>query len=534
MRNAGDGTPGGSAGRRQRATAPAATGRPAGNGGASLFTPAYRVRHAAGVPSSAAPRAGDADYEITATGQHAAGYRWSELDNPSTSYQQADYSSSRMGPAWDDDLGGGYSWMSDDSAMSGDSAGGSAWPSFDRPDAGGRRLANAIRGFPPVPDEPLPTYPPGPFAAWNRGASDRSDQDRGAAGRNAADFAAPGPYDRARESSSRTLSAATITPDEFDTNHSLPAIKDPVLAKGGGSRSAIDRTTADRTTTRPAGPTGPDRRTRPSDRRAPPARGRSAPSRGTRGAPRASRRSKRQPVRLAIVAAVVIIVAVAAILVITSIGKPASNSGAGNKPHTPGRSTGPTSTATGGKWGHIGTRATDPTPLTVRELFPISFITAGVYFHASITEVGHDCRAALIGGALQAAVKRAGCSQVLRASYVARLDNAMATIGVFNLTTSTAASTAALRLGQSAFVAPVAAKNGVTSKIGQGTGLEEAVVKGHYLVLVWAEKIDLTAPRTSWQRQHLTAFMYSLIQATVNGGLSYRMVNGKPQPGQAH
>jgi hypothetical protein len=519
MRNAGDGTPGGSTGRRQRATAPEATGRPAGNGGASLFTPAYRVRHAAAVPSSNAPRTGDADYGIAAAGQPGTGYRWSELDQPSASYQQAGYSSSRMGSAWDDELaGGGYSWMSNDSAE------GSAWPSYARPDTGGRRLANAIRGFAPVPDEPLPTYPPGPFAAWNRSPSDRSEPDRPGPG-NGSDFDLPGQHARdpsarnpRRESSSRSLSAATITPDEFDTNHGLPAIKDPVLT----ARSAVQRTTTG------GSRTGADHRTGRSSRRAAPARGRSGPSRGTRGTPRTNRRSKRQPVRLAVVAAVVIIAAVAAILVITSIGKPTSNSGAGNKSHTPGRSASPTPTKPGGKWGYIGTRATDPTPLTVHEVFPITFITAGVYFHASITELGHNCRTALIGAALQGAVKKAGCSQVLRASYVARDDNAMATIGVFNLANSTVASSAALHMGQSAFVAPLAAKNGVTSKIGQGTGLEEAVVKGHYLVLVWAEKVDLGSPRTKWQRQRLTAFMNTLIGATANRGLSYRMVDGKP------
>ncbi len=232
--------------------------------------------------------------------------------------------------------------------------------------------------------------------------------------------------------------------------------------------------------------------------------------------------------RLAIGVAVVVVAAVAAILVISSLSKPTSNLGANNKPHTPARSTGPTPTAPADKWGDISTRATDPIPLALRELFPSSFVTGGIYFHATINQQDHNCRSALIGGALQAAVKQAGCSQALRASYVARLDKAMATIGVFNLTSATAASKAAQRMGQSAFVAPLAAKNGLTSKLGQGTGLEEALVKGHYLVLVWAEKIDLTTPSTNWQRQLLTRFMYTLIATTVNRSLSYRMVVGKP------
>src|SRR5215469_926097 len=144
MRNAGDGTPGGSSGRRHRVSAPPAAGRPAGNGGASLFTPAYRVRH-----------------EVAATGQQAGGHRRSELDEPAAPYQQAEYSSGRIGSAWDDDPAGGYSWRSDDGA----------WPGYGQD---GRRIGNAIRGLPPIPDEPLPVYPPGPFAAWNKGTSDRS------------------------------------------------------------------------------------------------------------------------------------------------------------------------------------------------------------------------------------------------------------------------------------------------------------------------------------------------------------------------
>ncbi len=324
-----------------------------------------------------------------------------------------------------------------------------------------------------------------------------------------------------REDSTHILATATITPDEFDTNHSLPAIKDPVLTKGGGASGAADRASA-------AGSRSASRARAAQSRPAAPARGRAQASHGSRRSKRTSKGHKHQPVRLAIGAAAVIIAAVAAILVISSIGKPGT--GANNKPSRPRASTGPTPAGAGGKWGYIGTRQTDPVPLAPRELFPSSFITGGVYYHAAITKEGHNCRSALIGTALQAAVKHANCTQVLRASYVARLQNAMATIGVFNLATSSGASAAALHAGPAEFVAELPAKNGVTSKLGQGSGIEEAVVKGHYLVLAWAEYIDLTAPQTKKQRQHLTGFMNKLIQLTVNNGLSYRMVDGKPAP----
>jgi len=104
----------------------------------------------------------------------------------------------------------------------------------------------------------------------------------------------------------------------------------------------------------------------------------------------------------------------------------------------------------------------------------------------------------------------------------------MATIGVFNLKTAVVASKAATKAGRSQFVAQLPAKTGPTQAIGQGTGLEEALVKGHYLVLIWAEATNLTAPRTSAAREHISAVMSLLITRTVNVSLSTRMVNGRP------
>lgn len=515
MRNAGDGTPGGSTGRRHRVPASAGTARPPGNGGASLFTPAYRVRHA-DTPSS------PADDGFNSQSPRASGtdYRWSELDEPSASYRHTDYGSGAGPSAWaDKDMqGSGYSWLTDDQGA------GSGWPNYSSEGAGAPRRGNAIRGLPPIPDEPLPIYPPGPFAAWNREVSDRRDG-RGSAASAAADrFEPPGRGTRptAPDDSAHMLATATITPDEFDTNHSLPAIKDPVLTQKRSASGVADRGAgvASRSASR-AAPTK-------SRAAAAPARGRAQAGRGGRKS--AKRGSRRWPVRFAIVLATVIIAAVAAILVITSIGKPNTNSNANNKPSRSRVSPSPTPTGPAGKWGYIGTRQTDPVPLTLRELFPSSFVTSRIYYHVAIAQQGRYCGFSLIGTALQAAVKRAHCSQVLRASYVARFQKAMATIGVFNLATSTGARDAAWHAGRAEFVAVLTARNGVTSRLGQGSGLEEAVVKGHYLVLVWAEYIDLTAPTTRHQRQHLTGFMNTLLQLTVNRSLSYRMVDGTPAP----
>ena len=474
MRNAREGTPGGSTGRRQRGPAPAGPSRPAGNGGASLFTPAYRVRHA-DAPGS--------------RGTDRPPSRASDASYGAPSYRQADYGSGSSVSGWaDDPQGGGYSWQAD------------GWPGYGGD--GAPRVANAIRGFPPVPDEPLPIYPPGPFAAWNRGRSDSLEP----SSRNTR-LTAP-------QDSARMLATATITPDEFDTNHSLPAIKDPILTQ---KRTEATPAVAVRSATRAGG-----------SRAAAPPRSRS----GSAGRPskRARKGSKRQPVRLAIGVAAVIIVAVAAILVKTSLGKPGTNSAANNQGGRSQVSTSPTPKNPGGKWEFIGSRQTDPAALQLSELFPYRFVAGGVFYYSTITKLGHDCRAALIGTALQAAVKRSDCSQVLRASYFSRPQNVMATIGVFNLATSADASAAAHKAGPAEFVAVLPGTKGATSRLGQGSGIEEAVVKGHYLVLVWAETVNLTAPQSRKERRRLTGFMATLIHGTINHSLSYRMVDGRPPP----
>jgi hypothetical protein len=470
------------------------------------------VRHPAAVPGAGGqantPRDGGYGYDAS-------------------SYQGADYSDG--GPGYGDLPGGGYSWMTDDADSSGWPVGGlSAYGSA------ARGVSNAIRGFAPVPDEPLPSYPPGPFAAWNRGPT----ASEGGAER--------GPGD-ARDGSSRSLAAATITPDEFDTDYSLPAIKDPLrpsssssssssssAGRGADGRAGAGRRAADAGAAAGQSPAADDRggrgrSGRDAGSRNAGGRGRraaAAPARTGRAKPKSKAKAKHQI--LAIGTAVIVVAAVAAVLVITSLGKTNSPT----KPRgltTPSPKAASTPTAPPGKWGFIGTRTNDTIPLTLHELFPSSFLTGGVYFHVAKMQPGHVCHSALIGTSLQAAVRKGDCIQDMRASYVARLDNAMATIGVYNLSTAADAGKAALKAGTSEFVAQLPSKNGVTSKIGQGTGLEEAIVKGHYLVLVWAEKIDLTAPKTAWQRGRLTRFMNTLLQDTVISPLSFRQVEGKPQ-----
>jgi len=212
------------------------------------------------------------------------------------------------------------------------------------------------------------------------------------------------------------------------------------------------------------------------------------------------------------------------ILVLTSRSSPSV------RPRTGGTATPTASTPAppSGRWEYIGSRTTDSVPLTARELYPDNFTSAGTTYVKVKQDKRGNCGSALIGSGLKAAVRKSGCTQAIRATYVARGAHMMATIGVFNLESADAAGTMAAKAGHFNFVAQLQANAGPASKIGQGTGFEEAIVKGHYLVLVWAEYTNLGAPRNRADRAKLASFMSLLIARTANVGLSYRMAFGKP------
>ncbi len=439
-------------------------------------------------------------------------------DDPEV-YQPSGYSDGSGEPLWpgSSGSGSGYSWTDD-------YEGSEAWPSpapSDRSQYVQAAASRAVRGFPPAPGDPMPAYPPGPFAAWNRGTAGRGTSPRA--------------HGDARDDSP-AAAAATITPDEFDTNHSLPAIKDPILGRTVAG-SAAGRTEPGARTgtalredggrqTQPGPGTGLGRgRSSHGGSRAGggPGRGRSA-----HGGPR-GRGGKHQSAWLAIGAAVVIIAVGALILVLTSSGSstpPAATPKAQSTP-TPVQTS---PTRPGGKWAYIGTRTTDPMPLTAHELFPASFASGGTVYTKVAQRQGTTCRGSIIGGALKTAVRQADCTQAIRATYVSRSAGVMATIGVFNLDSATTADHAATKAGHSSFVAQLQASTGPAKFIGRGTGIEEALVKGHYLILVWAEATNLHTPKNKSDRARLESFMNLLIARTANVSLSYRMVYGQPVP----
>jgi len=499
--------------------------------------------------------------------------------------------------------------------------------------AGGAAGKGPVRGYPPVPGQPPPMYPPGQFAAWNRGQLDRSRAGPpypGQPGPGQSEAARPGsgqPGQGQRHASSPgsiqpasgqsaatqpasgqpggqaswqapvsgTLAASTSgyygrdDGPETEPGYSMLAVSDPAAdvtstqtwravgdgrATGTWMAPARPGTGPDTLRPRQAAPgagstrsdpwvrtgharpqpgldpgpgpvqaapadavtrqaeTAQDPPVKAADRvSASPAR-RSGRSRGgAHTGPHTVQRPRRQrpaSVKLAMAGALLLVVAAASALAYVVLRNPAKprQPAATAAKSTPASTPSPSPSL--GLYGHIGSRKTDPQPLTVAQLFPASFKVSGVTVVRTDSSHGGNCASAVIGSSLQSAVGAAGCDQVVRATYLSTSQKMMGTIGVLNLSSGNAAKTAARSAGATDFIEQLAAHQGPSSKIGKGTGIEEAAAKGHYLILIWAEFTSLRKPTTAQQRAELEQFMTQLLEKTANVSLTNRMLNGTP------
>jgi hypothetical protein len=538
----------------------------------------------------------------------------------------------------------------DRSATGGRSSGSTGWYGSA---AGGAAGKGPVRGYPPTPGQPPPMYPPGEFAAWNRGPG-RAGESRpvpgspggsqpgrarsgphtgplatgavpsggagpehpgppGASGRVARDVAAsaagrpefaPPTWQAGAADSPEAKSRyyPQDTGSDAEPGYSMLAVSDPAAdvtstqtwqAAGDGRATGIwtaparfgsgpeaDPDLGDR------GPAMPDARSMPErerysdreetaagpgrrdsaghqraaaaqagtasglagDRAAEPGRrtghGHSGAHTSPHQLPRDRRRGRadeaKRPagtkprrkhpasVKVAMATALVLVLAAAAALsyaVLRGSGTPKAGAAAGKSATT---SVSAAASPSLGPYGHISSRKTDPTPLTVAQLFPATFTVGGTSVVQTATASNKNCTAQLVGSGIQGAIGSAGCSQVIRATYLSSSQGLMGTIGVLNLSTANGAATAVRSADASDFISQLTAKNGPTSKIGQGTGIEEAAAKGHYLILIWAEFTSLRKPRTSAGRAMIEQFMTELLENTANVSLANRFMSGAP------
>jgi hypothetical protein len=286
----------------------------------------------------------------------------------------------------------------------------------------------------------------------------------------------------------------------------------------------------------PGGRTGAGTAPTPAGR----AGGRAEPphdSAATAGRPSARRaqaaraRRRKRSIRLVLGSAVIIAVLAATAFVVTG-GLSGSHQAADTSPQASPSSSPtapPSPTPALGRWGHIATRSDDSVPLTLAELFPAKFTASSSSYTRTVRRSGSKCVRSVIGSKLQSAIGKAKCTQVMRASYLSANRKLMGTIGVLNLVSVTATERAGKAAGGGDFIAQLAAAKGPTHRLTKGTGLEETEIKGHYLVLVWAEYASLKAPKTKGQRLALETFCNRVIQNTANLSLASREITGKPR-----
>jgi len=181
-----------------------------------------------------------------------------------------------------------------------------------------------------------------------------------------------------------------------------------------------------------------------------------------------------------------------------------------------------------GTWKHIESRSLDPVRLTVGQLFPARFAREGASGTLAVSKSGAQCSREVFGTKLAAAIRKAKCTQVLRASYLSTDRKIMATVGVLNLVDVTAAEKAGKAAGATEFIKQLPSRHGPTRNLAKGTGIEVAEVKGHYLILIWTEFANLHSPSGKSQRKELESFSQGLVAGTANVSLSNRMVTGHP------
>ncbi len=240
-----------------------------------------------------------------------------------------------------------------------------------------------------------------------------------------------------------------------------------------------------------------------------------------------SKRSHRTLIGLLMAPVAVVILVVAVIVYLGSRSVPtASNAAAPTSKHTVG-SASPTPTL--GPWKDITSQAVDTQPLSVQELYPARFAQGGSAGIRTVDRANTKCTKEVIGSALRTAVRKGGCTQVMRASYLSTNRKMMATIGVLNLVDVAAAEKVGKASGATEFIRQLPGPHGPTRNLIKGTGLEEAAVKGHYLILIWTEFANLHAPTGRKQRKELAKFSSDLFAGTANVSLTSRMVTGRPQ-----
>jgi hypothetical protein len=186
----------------------------------------------------------------------------------------------------------------------------------------------------------------------------------------------------------------------------------------------------------------------------------------------------------------------------------------------------PTPTETG-KGQALASRTTDPRPLTLAEVFKNrKFKSGGRTYVMTARRSDKKCANGVHGTTFRKSLTRAGCTQVLRATF--SNGKFIGTIGVLNLKTSSVAR-AAQRASRpkDAYILPLPG-TGSTSKLGKGLSLTTADPEGHYLIMSWVQ-YPTGKKIASSDYAGVTAFVQNAtLGSNLRPALNYRSMVGKP------
>ncbi|MEV0751019.1 hypothetical protein [Streptosporangium sp. NPDC050280] len=183
-----------------------------------------------------------------------------------------------------------------------------------------------------------------------------------------------------------------------------------------------------------------------------------------------------------------------------------------------------------GKFGFASSRASDPHPLTLNEVFKNKKIRIGGQTYLMTTRrTDKKCDKAVVGEKLQKALTSARCNQLLRASFRDASGKIIGTVGVANLKTSAGASkvvSASTGKEREEYIKPLPGKDKVTKLLGTGEAFVGEWRHGHYVVMVWFQYKDGHMPKKT-EVKKLNQAAFGAADATVTPALESRTLTGK-------
>ncbi|WP_141580681.1 hypothetical protein [Actinomadura sp. WMMA1423] len=177
----------------------------------------------------------------------------------------------------------------------------------------------------------------------------------------------------------------------------------------------------------------------------------------------------------------------------------------------------------------LQSRATDPAPLTLKEVFGKATFKAGGLKYVRTAVTGKKGCTGVVGGAtLAQALKKGRCTQALRATYALSTGSLIGTVGVFNLQTEAAAKKAVkAAAAKDAFLVALPG-TGISKNNGKGEALGTSQARGHYVIMTWVQRPDGKKISSKYHAA-VRVFGTQMVKGSnLSLALHYRETEGKP------